>query len=170
MSSSGGFGYYTRTAFQEPEACLFSKIAAGLGVPADRVLVESESSNSGENVALTRRLLEQREIAVEQIVVVQKPYMERRVLLTFRAQWPEVGVLPTSPTLAIDEYTNSEISWEKLITEMVGQLHRLMVYPERGYSSPCEIPSSVLEAARRLALLGFDEHLVAGQEGLLVDG
>ena len=57
---SGGFGYYTRTAFPEPEACLFAKIAAGLGVPADRVLVESESSNSGDNVAFTKRLLERR--------------------------------------------------------------------------------------------------------------
>ncbi len=50
---------------------------------------------------------------------------------------------------------------------MVGQLHRLMVYPEMGYSESCEIPTLVLETARHLALLGFDGHLVPGQEGLL---
>ncbi len=166
---SGGFGYFTRTTFQEPEACLFAKIAVELGVPEDRLLVESESSNSGENITFTRRLLERSRIVCERVVVVQKPYMERRALLSFRAQWPEVDAVPTSPLLAMDEYTNDQIPWEKLITEMVGQLHRLMVYPELGYTETCEIPIQVVQAAHFLVDLGFDGHLVPGYEGLLAD-
>ena len=57
-----------------------------------------------------------------------------------------------------------EISWHKLITEMVGQVHRLIVYPEMGFLTPCLIPEPVLESTRKLALLGFDGHLVRGHE------
>ena len=45
----------------------------------------------------------------------------------------------------------------------------LMPDPDTAFMDPfLEIPTLVLEAARRLALLGFDGHLVSGQEDLLV--
>jgi hypothetical protein len=51
---SGGSGYYTSKIWKEPEAHKFRRIAIERGVNADAILVEDQSSNSGENVALTR--------------------------------------------------------------------------------------------------------------------
>ena len=55
---SGGLGYYTSKIWKEPEAHKFRRIAIERGVNADAILVEDQSRNSGDNVALTRKLLE----------------------------------------------------------------------------------------------------------------
>jgi uncharacterized SAM-binding protein YcdF (DUF218 family) len=53
------------------------------------VLVETRSTNTGENVLFTKRMLDERQIDVQSFIVVQKPYMERRSYATFRKVWPE---------------------------------------------------------------------------------
>src|ERR1051326_2883569 len=103
---SGGLGSITRRLWQEPEADQFARIAVGMGVPADRILVENKSTNTGENVLFTRRMLADRDLHPQKFIVVQKPYMERRSYATFRKVWPEKEVLVTSPQLSIDEYLN----------------------------------------------------------------
>ena len=54
---AGGLGAITRHLWHEPEADQFAAIAAGMGVPKERILVENRSTNTGENVQFTRQLL-----------------------------------------------------------------------------------------------------------------
>src|SRR5438876_6334376 len=54
---AGGLGAITRHLWHEPEADQFAAIAIEMGVPADRILVENRSTNTGENVLFTRQLL-----------------------------------------------------------------------------------------------------------------
>src|SRR5436309_5220716 len=75
---AGGLGSITRHLWEEPEADQFARIATEMGVPADRVLIENRSTNTGENVAFTKQLLAERRIELQKFIVVQKPYMERR--------------------------------------------------------------------------------------------
>jgi uncharacterized SAM-binding protein YcdF (DUF218 family) len=75
--------------WSEPEAELFARIAEGMGVPPDRIIVENRSTNTGENVLFTRRLLAEMGVEPESFILVQKPYMERRTYATFRKLWPE---------------------------------------------------------------------------------
>src|ERR671919_2434649 len=56
---SGGHGSITSRLWHEPEADLFARIAVEMGVPRDRILVESRSTNTGENVLFTKRLLDE---------------------------------------------------------------------------------------------------------------
>ena len=53
------------------------------------MLIENRSTNTGENVLFTKRLLAERQLDPETFIVVQKPYMERRSYATFRKVWPE---------------------------------------------------------------------------------
>ncbi|EXF75214.1 DUF218 domain-containing protein [Colletotrichum fioriniae PJ7] len=47
---SGGSGKLTANRFSEPEAEIFAGIARDLGVPADKIIVEPNSGNTGENL------------------------------------------------------------------------------------------------------------------------
>ena len=94
---SGGLGGITRPLWTEPEADRFAAIARAAGVPADRILIENRSTNTGENVAFTRALLAERGLNPQTFILVQKPYMERRTFATFRKVWPEKTAIVTSP-------------------------------------------------------------------------
>src|SRR5829696_4746281 len=75
---SGGLGVITKNLWSEPEAELFASVARGMGVPDAAILVEASSTNTGENVRFTRKLLAGRGVEPQSLIVVQKPYMERR--------------------------------------------------------------------------------------------
>jgi uncharacterized SAM-binding protein YcdF (DUF218 family) len=73
---SGGKGSITSTLWNEPEAERFARIAISLDVPRERILIEAHSTNTGENIEFTKRLLAERGLDLIKFIVVQKPYME----------------------------------------------------------------------------------------------
>src|SRR6185436_12869932 len=123
---AGGLGAITRHLWQEPEADQFAAIAVGMGVPSDRILTENKSTNTGENVLFTRRLLAEKGLDPHTFIVVQKPYMERRSYATFKKVWPEKQVFVTSPQVSMSEYLNGyshgALSGDDVIGIMVGDL------------------------------------------------
>jgi uncharacterized SAM-binding protein YcdF (DUF218 family) len=81
---SGGLGNLTQDMWTVPEADQFAAIAIEKGVPADAILVENQSTNTGENILFTQRLLKKKGLELHSFIVVQKPYMERRSYATFK--------------------------------------------------------------------------------------
>jgi uncharacterized SAM-binding protein YcdF (DUF218 family) len=161
---SGGLGAITGQMWNEPEADQFAAIAIEMGVPADSILIENRSTNTGENVVFTRRLLAERGIDPASFILVQKPYMERRTFATFRNFWPEKVLIVTSPQVSFEEYlarySNSALSSDDVISIMVGDLQRVKLYPERGFQIPQEIPDDVWAAFEELVAAGYDRHLI----------
>lgn len=161
---SGGRGAVTRHLFHEPEADLFARIAAAMGVPRDCILTETRSTNTGENVLFTRQMLADLGVEHRAIIAVQKPYMERRTYATFRKLWPEAQVVVTSPRASLDEYlarySHRSLTVDDVISIMVGDLQRIRLYPERGFQVPQQIPDDVWEAFNALVDAGYDRHLV----------
>ena len=163
---SGGLGIITRHLWKEPEANQFARIAIEMGVPAERIVVENRSTNTGENVLFTKQLLADRALDPQTFIVVQKPYMERRSYATFRNFWPAKEVRVTSPRVTLDEYltryTNDALSPADVIAIMVGDLQRIRLYPDRGFQIPQEIPDDVWHAYEELVEAGYDKYLVEG--------
>ena len=161
---SGGLGAITSQFWTEPEADLFAARAIQMGVDSKSVLIENRSTNTGENVQFTRRLLEERGLDPKSFILVQKPYMERRAYATFRKIWPEKPLVVTSPRVSLDEYlhqyTNDALSVDDVISIMVGDLQRIRVYPERGFQIEQEIPAEVWDAYEELVKAGYDRHLL----------
>jgi len=161
---AGGLGTVTRQLWREPEADQFARIAAAMGVPDDRILIENRSTNTGENVAFTRALLAARAIEAESFIVVQKPYMERRSYATFRKVWPEKRVIVTSPQESMDDYlrrySHAALSADDVISIMVGDLQRIRLYPAKGFQIHQDIPDDVWQAYEQLVEAGYDRHLV----------
>jgi len=161
---AGGSGAMTRELWSEPEADVFARIAIERGVPADRILREGRSTNTGENVQFTRQLLAERGLDPQSFIVVQKPYMERRSFATFRKVWPEKTVTVTSPRITLDDYltrySHGSLTPDDVIDIMVGDLQRIHLYPARGFQIPQEIPPDVWAAYEGLVNAGYDRRLV----------
>jgi uncharacterized SAM-binding protein YcdF (DUF218 family) len=165
---SGGLGGITKRLWTEPEADQFAAIAVARGVPSDRILIENQSTNTGENVAFTRTLLAERGIDPRRFILVQKPYMERRSFATFRKVWPEKDVIVTSPRVSLDDYlatyTHAALSPDDVVSIMVGDLQRLKIYPEKGFQIAQDIPPEVWAAFEALVAAGYDSHLIRATE------
>ena len=156
----GGLGKITEGLWPKPEAVLFARECRALGVPADRLLLEDRSTNTGENFRFGRELLLRLGIAAESGIIVCKPYMSRRCLATARRQWPELRWSVDAPRIPFSEYCGGESPLEQEIELMTGDLQRLRVYAVRGYQVPVEIPEEVWRAYERLAADGFDRYVI----------
>jgi uncharacterized SAM-binding protein YcdF (DUF218 family) len=161
---SGGQGEITRRLWSEPEAERFARIAMSLNVPAECIFVETKSTNTGENVQFTRKLLAEKGLDPQKFIVVQKPYMERRAYATFLRYWPEKEVNVTSPQVSFEEYvaryTNSSLSADDVVGIMVGDLQRIKFYPALGYQIAQDIPEEVWAAYEALVRAGYDKYLI----------
>lgn len=157
---SGGLGNFTQDLWTESEADQFAAIAIKKGVPANAVLIENKSTNTGENILFTQRLLKEKELDPQSFIVVQKPYMERRSYATFKKHWPDKNLIVTSPQISFEEYPTEEIPLERVINIMIGDLQRIKFYPDKGFQVYQEIPIEIWEAYERLVQLGFDKHLM----------
>lgn len=99
---SGGNGKDSN--FTRTEAEIFRDIIIKKGVPVEKIIIEPNSTNTGENILFTKKLLEEKKYNFNSFILVQKPYMERRTYATFCKQWPEPDCIVTSPILSYEEY------------------------------------------------------------------
>jgi uncharacterized SAM-binding protein YcdF (DUF218 family) len=155
---SGGTGRLTE-GWTETEAEQFAARARELGVPAEAILIENRSTNTGENIRFSRELLLERGLHPKNILAVQKPYMERRVLAAMEVQWPGVSLRVTSPRLSFSDYVTEEIPERLVIEAMVGDFQRILDYPALGFASVQEVPAEVLAAFENLRRQGFTGQL-----------
>ncbi|MFC3448108.1 YdcF family protein [Amycolatopsis speibonae] len=146
--------------FPRGEAVHYREHALELGVPDDAILIEPEARNTGENVTFTRRLLESRGIEAGSVVLVSRPYQQRRAYATCKKLWPEVEVRCASRPLPLDDYIESIGDVDRVINMLVGDTQRITVYAERGFATQQEVPSNVVEAYDRLVRAGFRERLL----------
>ena len=157
---SGGLGNFTQEIWTEKEADKFAAIAIQEGVPQEAILIENNSTNTGENILFTQKILKEKGLYPQSFIVVQKPYMERRSYATFKKHWPDKKLMVTSPQISFETYPNEEIPLERVINIMVGDLQRIKFYPEKGFQIYQEIAEDVWNAYERLIELGFNKHLM----------
>ena len=131
-----------------------------MGVSEARIIVENKSTNTGENIRFTQKILKEKGLDFHRFIIVQKPYMERRSYATFKKNWPEKSVTVTSPKISFENYPNEEISMAIVIQSMVGDLQRIKAYPKLGFQIEQEIPQEVWQAFEQLVKLGFNQHLI----------
>ncbi len=157
---SGGLGYLTQGIWNEPEAQKFAKKAIEIGVPRDKILIEDKSTNTGDNILFSKKLIEEKHMNPRKIILVQKPYMERRTYATFKKLWPDKECVVTSPPIGFEEDIYGKNTGDADIHALVGDLQRIKEYPSRGFQIPQEIPSDVWQSYEELVKLGYTEHLI----------
>jgi len=159
MVCSGNVGRLTAARFARTEAETFADVAVSRGVPRKAILLESRSTNTGENVVFSRELLEARGIRPRRIILVQKPYMERRAYATFLRRWPGPEVRVASPPIPFDDYFTPDLPRDLVINILVGDVQRMTLYAERGFQVPQPMPDDVWAAFGELVARGYTSHL-----------
>ncbi|MFI0982488.1 YdcF family protein [Streptomyces sp. NPDC021093] len=160
MVFTGGNSPTTATRFPRGEAVHYREHALALGVPDSAILLEPNAANTGQNVTLSRQVLADAGINPATVLLVSKPYMERRSYATARKLWPEVEVLCASEPMEFDDYVKS-IGDEKLVLDMlVGDLQRLIEYPKLGFAIEQDVPKDVHAAYESLLTAGFTGRLI----------
>ena len=157
---SGNLGRLTEDMWDQPEAEIFAEEAIRMGVPRDKILIENRSTNTGDNIRLTKELLASKGLSIETVILVQKPYMQRRAYATFKKVWPDKDVIVTAPQFSFEEYPNEIIKKNDVISIMVGDMQRIKVYADRGFQITQEIPADVWAAYEELVRRGFTSHLI----------
>ncbi|WFB08363.1 YdcF family protein [Streptomyces sp. LX-29] len=150
----------TRSRFPEGEAIAYRKHAVGLGVPADAILVDTNATNTGQNITYSRELLEAAGIDVLSVLLVSKPYEQRRAYATARKLWPQVDIVCASAPMEFPEYVDSIGDGRLVIDMLVGALQRLVIYPKQGFMIEQDVPGDVMAAYERLCQGGFTSRLM----------
>ncbi|MFE1990005.1 YdcF family protein [Streptomyces parvulus] len=150
----------TRERMPRGEAVHYRERALELGVPSSAILVEPRARNTGDNIRFSRELLEEAGVNVSSVLLISKPYEERRAYATARKLWPDVEIISASSPMTLNEYVDSLGDARMVIDMLVGALQRLLVYPEQGYLISQPVPADVIEAYERLCRSGFTSRLL----------
>jgi uncharacterized SAM-binding protein YcdF (DUF218 family) len=146
--------------FPNGEAVHYREYAIENGVPAESVMVETHATNTAENIRFARAVLAEHDVRPRSVILMSRPYQQRRAFATCRKVWPEVGVLCASRPLTLDDYVTSIGDVDRVLNMLVGDTQRIEKYAERGFAIPQPMPDDVRAAFRRLVDAGFSSRLV----------
>ena len=154
---TGGTGNWTKHLWDRTEAAVFADRARSQGLADDQMLLEDTARNFAENIAFARAMRP----AAKHVTFITKPNSVRRVYQTLPIQWPEIEALVDAPSFSFPWGVSNCIGVFGLIEEMVGDVHRLLVYPDLGFQAPLPVPEDVLVSWRFLIAEGFNRHLLS---------
>ncbi|WP_199731058.1 YdcF family protein [Aquitalea sp. FJL05] len=158
MLISGNTGNWTRDLWSKPEVEVFAERALQLGISRQQLLLEPRAGNFAENLAFSRALCPD----ARSVTFVTKPNSIRRVMQTQPVQWPDISYSVDAPDFAFPWEVSNMVGVFGLIEEMVGDIHRLLRYPQLGYQTAVSIPDTVLLAWQQLIAQGFNRQLLPG--------
>lgn len=148
--------------FPRGEAVHYGEYATENGVPPGSVLIEPAAKNTSENITLTRDLLIKNGIQARSLVLMSRPYQQRRAYATCKKVWPEVEVICASQPLPLNDYVKSIGDASRVIDMLVGDTQRIEEYARMGFAIPQEVPPDVQAAFGRLVEAGYTSRLIPG--------
>ena len=161
---SGGI---TREIFGRSERALEADILGDIiiaeGVAKSDIFFEREAKNTGENLEYSENILSRAGFEFKSVILVQKPYAQRRTLCLALKKWPNRDILITSERKGLDEYFNSDIPEKKIVSMMVGEVQRLIYSPQFGWINSIVIPQEVICAYEELCVLGYTDRLMSDE-------
>lgn len=157
---SGGRGKDTPSRWSS-EAAHFAQLAEDGGIPRSKILLEPRATNTGENIIMTKELLLARGLRARSVILVSKPYMQRRAYATALVRWPEVEHYTTAPASTLQDYlTDGAVDRDDFLNLMVGDLQRMRVYADRGFQAEQDVPDHVWAAFEEMVAAGYDRYVL----------
>ena len=165
---SGGLGKITDGLFNKTEAEIYKDIATRKGVPEDKILIENCSTNTGDNFKFSLKLLNDKRIKADKIIIVHHACVERRTFSSAKAVMKNKELTITTPDITFEEFINKlESDTEKIndkISVIVGDIQRIVIYPQFGWQIKNEISDEVIDAYNFLKNLGFNKFVISKED------
>lgn len=133
---------------ERSEAEAFADHMIAVGVPAERILVESRSRHTGENARYALDLLDGRTRDSGAVIAVPWPFAARRAAATLRRQAPWLDIVSAPDRSGPD---GRRIFGPRAARAALAELDRLDRYAEAGFIEPQHIPPRVRSAGAVLA-------------------
>ncbi|MBB3051162.1 hypothetical protein FHS23_002185 [Prauserella isguenensis] len=150
----------TAGRFPRGEAVHFREIALRHGVPTDAVRIETEATSTVGNIDNTRVLLAAEGRTPRSVLLVSRPYQQRRAQAVAAARWPDVHVRCTGAEQDLDTYLASVGDPDRVAAMLVGDTQRLALQGRSGEIAPQDIPGDVRRAYERLVAAGYTGRLI----------
>lgn len=166
---AGGLGKITKESFKKPEAEIYRDIAIEQGINEKDILIETKSTNTGDNFRFASEVLDRNNIKYDSILIVHKPLNERRTLSSAKAIFKNKHLIITSYDITFEEYFRKLDSKPlediiKGISIVLGDIQRIVIYPQFGWQVENEIPETVKEAYYYLKKLGFSKYILSKEQ------
>jgi len=153
---TGKTGNWTRHLWEIPEAQVFRERALTNGINESSIFTEETAGNIGENIARSKELIPD----AGTVTFITKPNTILRVKLTIPLQWPEITAYTACPQFEFPKDVSNVIGVFGVINEMVGDIQRIMLYPEQGFQIEHQLPDEVVASWEYLVGRGFTAHMM----------
>jgi len=175
----GHANYHVIATEGRSEAAILHDIAVQFfAISPEQLLLETASTNCGDNAVQARRVLEQAGEPAARIILTQDPLMQRRTDASFRKVWqdrPEVQFInwPTftpqieqrGDGLAYRGETDASLwSWPRFASLLLGEIPRLRNTVQgygplgKGFIAAVDIPPEIEAAYARISPLQSTDH------------
>lgn len=166
---AGGLGKITKDKFAKPEAIIYKEIAIREGIKEEDILIEDKSTNTGDNFRFAINILNKNNIKYDKILIVHKSVNERRTLSSAKAIFKDKDIIITSPDNSFDLFIkhldeSSPERTEQIIGTLLGDIQRMIIYPQFGWQVENKVPNSVINAYNYLKKLGYTKYIFNKQE------
>ena len=131
---SGPYGFST-------EAEWFADILIKEGVPKNAIILDTESTNTLENVRYGISACHKQGFYPKSLILIPIPPLCRRACATFEKQFPEIKIFIYVSDLIIENYLKPD-----RMKRVLGEFDRFKEYAARGDMIDVHVPQNVLEA------------------------
>ena len=129
---AGGKGKITQEKYLKSEAEIFADIAIKNGVSKDQIILETKSTNTGDNFKV---VFKDKELFITSPKITFAEYFDKLI-----------------------KKNDSEI--RKEISVIVGDIQRLILYPYFGWQVKTDVPKNIIEDYYFLKNIGFDMYII----------
>ena len=165
---SGGLGKITKDYFNKSEAEIYKDIAIKQGINAEDILIETNSTNTGDNFRFAFNILNANNIKADKILIVHSPLSERRTLSSAKAILKGKELLITSPDISFEEFLDyleeNNLNAIDIISVIIGDIQRMIIYPQFGWQIENKVPDTVISSYKFLKELGFTKYILTKEE------
>ncbi|MBD8532968.1 MULTISPECIES: YdcF family protein [unclassified Massilia] len=117
-----------------PEAEVIAERLVDMGMPASILILESQATNTGENVILGRRMVAQHMNlgSIDSVLAIGKVCAMRRYLMTLARYWPEVSVA----ACAINYFGQPAERWHEhaeFRARVLNEFHKIPLYLQQDF-------------------------------------
>ncbi len=161
---SGGLGKLTTSNFDRTEAEIYKDIAIKEGIKPNKIFIENKSTNTGDNFRFSLKIIEKYKIKSDRIIIVHNNLSQRRTLSVARAIIKDKKLIITSPDKTFSQFIEklSNVTEERkqnIIPVIVGDIQRLIIYPQLGWQTENNVPETIIEDYYKLKNMGYDKYI-----------